>query len=84
MAWNQPGGGGKDPWKSKGSKNPVDDFMSKLKDQRGLGSPNSSGASGWIKKGLVLLALLLVTIVLWQRLPTAWPGCSRWPWESAR
>jgi membrane protease subunit HflK len=60
MAWNQPGGGGKDPWKSKGSKNPVDDFMSKLKDQLGLGSPNSSGASGWIKKGLVLLALLLV------------------------
>jgi membrane protease subunit HflK len=60
MAWNQPGGGGKDPWKSKGSKNPVDDFMSKLKDQLGLGSPNSSGASGWIKKGLVLLAVLLV------------------------
>ena len=59
MAWNQPGGGGKDPWKSKGSKNPVDDFMSKLKDQLGLGSPNSSGASGWVKKGLVLLALLL-------------------------
>jgi membrane protease subunit HflK len=60
MAWNQPGDGGKDPWKSKDSKNPVDDFMSKLKDQLGLGSPNSSGASGWVKKGLVFLALLLV------------------------
>jgi membrane protease subunit HflK len=60
MAWNQPGGGGKDPWKSKGSNNPVDDFLSKLKDQLGLGSPNASGASGWLKKGLVLLALLLV------------------------
>jgi len=59
MAWNQPGGG-KDPWKSNGSKNPVDDFISKLKEQLGLGSPNSSGASGWVKKGLVLLAVLLV------------------------
>lgn len=60
MAWNQPGGSGKDPWKPKGSNNPVDDFLSKLKDQLGLGTPSSSDGSGWVKKGLVVLAILLV------------------------
>jgi membrane protease subunit HflK len=60
MAWNQPGGGGKDPWKSKGSNNAVDDFLSRLKDQLGLGSPKNSGSSDWLKKGLILLAVLLV------------------------
>ena len=60
MAWNQPGGSGKDPWKPKGSSNPVDDFLSKLKSQLGLGSPSSSDGSGWIKKALVVVAILLV------------------------
>ncbi len=59
MAWNQPGGNGKDPWKPKGSNNPVDDFLSKLKDQLGFGSPNASDGSGWVKKGLVVVAILL-------------------------
>ncbi len=60
MAWNQPGSSGKDPWKAKGSNNPVDDFLSKLKEQLGLGSPNSSDGSGGVKKALVVLAILLV------------------------
>lgn len=60
MAWNQPGGSGKGPWKSKGPSNPVDDFLSKLKEQLGLGAPSGSDGSGWIKKGLVVLAILVV------------------------
>lgn len=59
MAWNQPGGSGKDPWKPKGQGNPVDDFLARLKKQLGMGSSGSSG-SDWLKPVLAVLAVLAV------------------------
>ncbi len=59
MAWNQPGGGGKDPWKSERTKIRSMIFCRKLKNQLGMGSQIPPAASGWVKKGLVLLALLV-------------------------
>lgn len=57
MAWNTPGGSGKGPWKPKGGGNPVDDFLSGLKDQLGMGGGSSSS---WLKPALFVLALLLL------------------------
>lgn len=59
MAWNQPGSGNKEPWKRKGSGNPVDDFMARLKDQLGLGGGNG-GDRPWLKPALAVLAVLVV------------------------
>lgn len=59
MAWNQPGGSGKDPWKPKGQGNPVDDFLARLKKQLGMDS-SGSGGSGWLKPVLMVLAVLLL------------------------
>lgn len=60
MAWNQPGSGNQDPWKSKGSKNPVEDFINQLKGSLGLGTSGSGGGSNWIKNALLVLAVILV------------------------
>lgn len=60
MAWNQPGSGNQDPWKSKGSKNPVEDFINQLKNSLGLGTSSSGGGSNWIKNGLLILAVILI------------------------
>lgn len=59
MAWNQPGGNGKEPWKPKGRGNPADDFVERLKKQMGLGS-SGGGRSDWLKPVLAVLALLLL------------------------
>lgn len=59
MAWNQPGSDNKDPWKSKGSKNPVDDFLIQLKNSLGLNTSGSGGPT-WIRNILIVLAILLV------------------------
>lgn len=45
MAWNQPGGGNKDPWKGKDPGNEVEAFINRLKGMFGGGS-GSGGRSG--------------------------------------
>lgn len=58
MAWNQPGGSGKDPWKPKGQGNPVDEFLARLKNQLGMGS-SGGGRSDWLKPVLIVLGVLV-------------------------
>lgn len=68
MAWNEPGGGGKDPWGNRGDQGPpdLDEAFKKLQAQLagifGGGSGGGSGASGLNPRmfGLILIALLVV------------------------
>ncbi len=67
MAWNEPGGGGKDPWGNRGDQGPpdLDEAFKKLQAQlAGIfgGGSGGGGASGLNPRmfGLVLIALLVV------------------------
>jgi modulator of FtsH protease HflK len=65
MAWNEPGGGGKDPWGNRGDQGPpdLDEAFKKLQAQlSGIFGGGSSGGGSGINRGmfgLVLVALLL-------------------------
>jgi len=67
MAWNEPGGGGKDPWGNRGDQGPpdLDEAFKKLQAQlAGIfgGGSGGGGASGLNPRmfGLILIALLVV------------------------
>jgi membrane protease subunit HflK len=76
MAWNEPGGGNKDPWKRKTDANDVDAFLRKLRDGLGLGrlfgggKNGGGGASSPLPTGGILLGLL-VLILVWAAF-TSW------------
>lgn len=77
MAWNQPGGGKKDPWNdSGGGQGPdLDAFLNRLKSQFnrlfGGGGGGSDGRSGGSQGGPNLLLIALVVLGLWFALD-AW------------
>ncbi|MDZ7668541.1 MAG: FtsH protease activity modulator HflK [Gammaproteobacteria bacterium] len=67
MAWNEPGGGGKDPWGNRGDQGPpdLDEAFKKLQAQlAGIfgGGSGGGGASGLNPRmfGLILIALLVI------------------------
>jgi len=73
MAWNQPGGNGKDPWGNRGNKGPpdLDEVLKKLQAQLGRifggrgGLPRGGGISFGAGGALGIGALLLVAIAIW-------------------
>lgn len=71
MTWNEPGKGGKQPWKSSGDANAeVEAFIRKLKDNLGRmfggGSGGGRGQSGGVFGWLLLLALVWLLFDSWQ------------------
>ena len=68
MAWNEPGGGGRDPWGNQGDRGPpdLDEALRKLKSQlmgifgagRGGGSGGGRLSGGLLGAGLAVLAIL--------------------------
>ncbi len=74
MAWNEPGKGGKQPWKSGGDPNDdVEAFVQKLKDNLGrmFGGGGSGRKSGGAQAGgafawIVVLALIWLVFDSWQ------------------
>lgn len=78
MAWNEPGGGNRDPWNNKGGDQgppDLDEVVRKLQDKmgglfggkRGGGGGGESGGSsggGASKKGVAIIAGLVITAVL--------------------
>lgn len=68
MAWNQPGGGKKDPWNSGGDQGPdVEAFLNRLKANLGrvFGGGNGPGAAGSGGGGPGIGLLIAGVIVLW-------------------
>ena len=77
MAWNEPGGGGRDPWGNQGDKGPpdLDEAFRKLKSQltgifgggrRGGDSGNGKLSTGLLGAGLVALAAIYGFFGLYQ------------------
>ncbi|MDD9964023.1 MAG: FtsH protease activity modulator HflK [Gammaproteobacteria bacterium] len=77
MAWNEPGGGGRDPWGNQGDKGPpdLDEAFRKLKSQltgifgggrSGGGSGNGKLSTGLLGAGLVALAAIYGFFGLYQ------------------
>ncbi len=66
MAWNEPGGGGKDPWGNRGDQGPpdLDEAFKKLQAQLSgiFGGGSGGGSSGLSPRifGLILVVLLIV------------------------
>lgn len=68
MAWNEPGGGNRDPWKGKKNAPDVDAFLRRLRDSLGGvfggGGGNAGGAGGSSPRpGTVLLIIAALAIV---------------------
>ena len=68
MAWNEPGGGGRDPWGNQGDKGPpdLDEAFRKLKAQlTGIfgGGGRSGGGSGKLSGGLLGVGLLALAAI---------------------
>ncbi len=74
MAWNEPGGGNRDPWKGKKNTPDVDAFLRRLRDGLGnvLGGNGSGGGGGGSssRPGTVLLIIAALAIV--------WIALSSW------
>ncbi len=78
MAWNEPGGGKKDPWNSGGQGPDVDAFLARLKQNLGRvfgGNGGGAGRSGGAGQGaggfgLLVLALVVAWFVFdaWQQI----------------
>ena len=77
MAWNEPGGGGRDPWGNQGDKGPpdLDEAFRKLKSQltgifggRGSGGDSGNGglSTGILGVGLLVLAAIYGFFGLYQ------------------
>ena len=76
MAWNEPGGGNRDPWKSRKDPGGFDDLLRRLRDGasrifggnggNGGGGGSSPLNSGRILFGAVLLVLVFVAIDCWK------------------
>ncbi len=77
MAWNEPGGGKKDPWSGKGGDQgppDLDEVVKKLQDKfggmfgGGGGKSNGSGSGGGISGpgGVGIGAIALVLLVIWM------------------
>jgi len=74
MAWNEPGGGNRDPWNNKGNDQgppDLDEVVRKLQDKmgglfggRGGGGGDSSGTPSSPGFGLILTVVLVVVLVL--------------------
>lgn len=70
MAWNQPGGGNKDPWNSGGGQGPdVEAFLDKLKANMGRvfggGGSGGEGGSRFSQGGPGIGLLVLGAVMLW-------------------
>ncbi|HEX9583023.1 MAG TPA: protease modulator HflK N-terminal domain-containing protein, partial [Gammaproteobacteria bacterium] len=74
MAWNQPGGNGKDPWGNRGQQGPpdLDEVLKKLQKQlgrifggRGGGIPGGGGFRFGAGGALGIGGILLVAVVVW-------------------
>jgi len=74
MAWNQPGGNGKDPWGNRGQQGPpdLDEVLKKLQKQlgrifggRGGGIPGGGGFRFGAGGTLGIGGILLVAVVVW-------------------
>ncbi|MCB1694156.1 MAG: FtsH protease activity modulator HflK [Pseudomonadales bacterium] len=72
MAWNEPGGGDKDPWGNRGDQGPPDldeafkKLQKSLSDMFGGGGRGGSGGSGGSKASLNVLWLgLAIIVVIW-------------------
>lgn len=69
MAWNEPGGGGRDPWGNQGDKGPpdLDEAFRKLKSQLtgifGGGGGRSGGGSGKLSGGLLGVGLVALAAI---------------------
>ena len=68
MAWNEPGGGGRDPWGNQGDKGPpdLDEAFRKLKAQlTGIfgGGGRSGGGSGKVSGGLLGVGLVALAAI---------------------
>ena len=76
MAWNEPGGGNRDPWKSRKDPGGLDDLLRRLRDGasrifggnggNGGGGGSSPLNSGRILFGAVLLVLVFVAFDCWK------------------
>src|SRR5260370_42147732 len=76
MAWNEPGGGNRDPWKNRKDGGGFDDLLQRLRDGanrifggnggNGGGGGSSPLNSGRILFGAVLLVLVFVAVDCWK------------------
>lgn len=70
MAWNEPGKGGKQPWKSGGGNDEIEAFVQRLKDNLGRmfggGGRRGGGVGGGMLGWLLLIALVWLSLDSWQ------------------
>ena len=67
MAWNEPGGGNRDPWKGKKDSPDIEDFLRRLRDGVGRlfggGSTGSGGGGSLRSSGIALI--VAVVVIAW-------------------
>ena len=64
MAWNEPGGGKRDPWQGKKQSPDMEDMLRRLRDGIGrlFGSGGSGGSSGPARPGGLLIIILVAVV----------------------
>ena len=65
MAWNEPGGGDKDPWGGKGDQGPpdLDEAFRKLQQQlAGIFGGGGGGSGAWFHSGMAGIALVVIVL----------------------